>query len=382
MSNKEIKFKNLEELISLFDESLTDISVKEYDRLKSNLNNVLMNKGFIEQPTDEKYSDLEGIELFKSNSTIEKKLRLRASKIYDNISLMNDMFFQEVASSSNVLPQEIINAVLGSGYKVIECRTQVRLTNSGSKNIVLDCVTINENGDTVNIEIQNATKDFSDKRTRFYLSSLDLRFLSPGDKYEKLPPTTIIVLYSHDPKKQNLPLYRFKRSCVDETGNIIRGKDGEEITFNDEQEIFYINCAYKGDYHNEELVDLIHDMKCTDSLFYNNNISKAVTEYKNKFKERMVSMSVETILRRLDMTNEELMEEGIEKGIEIGEKKGIEIGEKKGIEIGETNFIEKVKSYVSMDYSYEEAFLMAERDRNKDSTTKNNDFFMKDMEDF
>ena len=93
-------------------------------------------------------------------------------------------------------------------------------------------------------------------------------------------------------------------------------------------------------------------------------------------------MSVETILRRLDMTNEELMEEGIEKGIEIGEKKGIEIGEKKGIEIGETNFIEKVKSYVSMDYSYEEAFLMAERDRNKDSTTKNNDFFMKDMEDF
>ena len=173
---------------------------------------------------------------------------------------------------------------------------EVILNKSGKRATRLDAWAKTKDQRIFDMEMQNeGHQDSMPKRSRYYQGMLDRPLLRSGKRtrYRDLPSTTIIFITQEDIFQKDLARYTFTEQCEEVAG--LKLDDG--IT-----KIFLNMTSKKG---SPELISLLQYMKNTD-------IDNPEIEVKESEEWEAVKMDI------LDV--------GIQRGMELGRKQGIEQG--------------------------------------------------------
>ncbi len=134
--------------------------------------------------------------------------------------------------------------------EVTESKGQVPIKNLQGRSVRLDIKAKDKTGKLYNIEVQRDDKGASEKRARHNSAMIDANVLLPREDVSNLPETYVIFITEHDIFKCGLPLYHIDR--------IIKENN---MTFQDESHIIYVNGEYEGD---DPIGDLMHDFACVN----------------------------------------------------------------------------------------------------------------------
>ena len=182
--------------------------------------------------------------------------RVRSMRLFD------DEFMSAVFSDDIETTQLLIRILLNrNDLTVTKSMSQVQKTNLFGKSVKLDVVAEDIFKTEYNIEIQRADAGAGARRIRYHQAMLDSHTLQKGGSYKELPNLYIIFILEHDIFERGLPVYR-----VDKTLNI-QDKNGNNLPFDDDCNIMYVNGEYKGD---NPLGRLMHDFSTAnaDEMFY------------------------------------------------------------------------------------------------------------------
>lgn len=204
---------------------------------------------------------------------------------------------------------------------------QVILNKSGKRAIRLDAWALAEDDRQFDMEMQNDTdQDSIPKRSRFYQGLMDSPVLKSGKKtrYRQLPSSTIIFITQDDIFKKDLAKYTFTEQCEEVEG--LKLEDGTIKIF--------LNMTSKNG--SKELISLLQYMKRTD-------INNPAVEVKD---ERLLELDkIVTEVRESEeweAVRMDILDVGINKGMEIGREQGIELGREQGMELGREQGIQAV----------------------------------------
>ena len=182
--------------------------------------------------------------------------RVRSMRLFD------DEFMSAVFSDDIETTQLLIRILLNrNDLTVTKSMSQVQKTNLFGKSVKLDVVAEDIFKTEYNIEIQRADAGAEARRIRYHQAMLDSHTLQKGGSYKELPNLYIIFILEHDIFERGLPVYR-----VDKTLNI-QDKNGNNLPFDNDCNIMYVNGEYKGD---NPLGRLMHDFSTAnaDEMFY------------------------------------------------------------------------------------------------------------------
>lgn len=188
---------------------------------------------------------------------------------------------------------------------------EVILNKSGKRAIRLDVWAKTKDQRIFDMEMQNeGHQDSMPKRSRYYQGMLDRPLLRSGKRtrYRDLPSTTIIFITQEDIFQKDLARYTFTEQCEEVAG--LKLDDG--IT-----KIFLNMTSKKG---SPELISLLQYMKNTD-------IDNPEIEVKD---ERLLEL--DRIVNEVKESEEweavkmDILDVGIQRGMELGRKQGIEQG--------------------------------------------------------
>ena len=119
-------------------------------------------------------------------------------ELVQEFNLTSDLFagkvFEDVGAS-----QELCRILLRDQSVVLRSvRTQYVIRNLETHSMELDILAERDSGDMVGIEIQMYEETAPFKRTRYYLSGIDMSILEKGKDYDKLPAVTMVYLTKED----------------------------------------------------------------------------------------------------------------------------------------------------------------------------------------
>ena len=122
----------------------------------------------------------------------EKRRRLQ------EFSLTSDLFASKVFEDVGAC-QELCRILLRERSITIQSvRTQYVIRSLETHSMELDILAEKNNGDVIGIEIQMYEETAPFKRTRYYLSGIDMSILEKGKDYDKLPAVTMVYLTKED----------------------------------------------------------------------------------------------------------------------------------------------------------------------------------------
>ena len=182
--------------------------------------------------------------------------RVRAMRLFD------DEFMSAVFSNDIEVTQLLIRILLNrNDLTVTKSMSQVQKTNLFGKSVKLDVVAEYIFKTEYNIEIQRADAGAGARRIRYHQAMLDSHTLQKGGSYKDLPNLYIIFILEHDIFEKGLPVYRVNKSLN------IQDKQGNNLPFDDDCNIMYVNGEYKGD---DPLGRLMHDFSTAnaDEMYY------------------------------------------------------------------------------------------------------------------
>ncbi len=196
---------------------------------------------------------------------------------------------------------------------------QVVLNKSGKRAIRLDAWALDWENRQFNMEMQNDTSgDDVRKRSRFYQSMIDTPVLKAGKetRYKNLPSTVIIFIMRDDIFGKDLALYTFGERC----------EEVPDLPLEDGTTKIFVNMTSLNG--RPDLVSLLQYMKHTtldnpDIIVRDERIlelDRIVSEVKQSEEWEAVKMNI--------------LEIGLQQGIERGMKQGLEQGLKQGVEQG------------------------------------------------
>ena len=113
-------------------------------------------------------------------------------------NLTSDLFagkvFEDVEAS-----QELCRILLRDQSVVLQSvRTQYVIRNLENRSMELDILAERDSGDMIGIEIQMYEETAPFKRTRYYLSGIDMSILEKGKDYGELPAVTMVYITKKD----------------------------------------------------------------------------------------------------------------------------------------------------------------------------------------
>lgn len=145
-------------------------------------------------------------------------------KTIKDLNLLDSFLFSEATENpenAKLIACIIINRVLGWNVENIhvEAEKQYHGISIGNRGIRLDLqVTEKENEKTVriyDIEPNVYYEKFLARRSRYYLSLTDSKFLQTGEEYENLPDYFTIWILPYDPFGDNRMIYTIKNMVVE-----------------------------------------------------------------------------------------------------------------------------------------------------------------------
>ena len=223
------------------------------------------------------------------------------------LRLMDDDFMTKCFEDAPECVELVLRIVLEiPDLTVIEARTQAAMANLINRSVRLDILAEDSAGRRINVEVQRSDKGAGRKRARFHSSMIDAGLLDRGDDFESLPETYVVFITERDVIGRGEAVYRFDR-CDLRTGE----------SFGDGAHIVYVNGAFRDQ---SPVGWLMHDFFCADpAQMYYETLAKR-TYY---FKE---GEGVSKMCRAF----EELLEEGMERGLKKGQintaRKLLELG--------------------------------------------------------
>ena len=182
--------------------------------------------------------------------------RVRAMRLFD------DELLSAVFSGNIEVTQLLIRILLNrNDLTVTKSITQFEKRNLFGRSVKLDVVAEDIFKTEYNIEIQRADAGAGAKRIRYHQAMLDSHTLRKGGTFKDLPNLFIIFILEHDIFERGNPIYRVNKTLD------IKDKDGNNLPFDDDCNIMYVNGEYRGD---DPLGKLMHDFSTSnaDEMYY------------------------------------------------------------------------------------------------------------------
>ena len=242
--------------------------------------------------------------------------------VWEELQISNDFIFGKVMQDPK-LCKELLQRIL-PGLKIDhieypETQKAIR-PDIDAKSVRLDVYVEDGKGTVYDIEMQVGMSKELPKRTRYYQSLLDMRMIDKGEPYKKLKPSYIIFICPFDQFGMGRHIYTFENIC----------KEDKSVLLNDGTTKIFLNAKGTMDDVSPELkafLDYVAGKKPADPF-----VDELEEAGKNARKNREWRHEYMTLLMR----DQENIEMGMEKGMEIGKAEGIiETGLDFGLSEGE-----------------------------------------------
>ena len=119
-------------------------------------------------------------------------------KLVQEFNLTSDLFASKVFEDVDAC-RELCRILMRDQSVVLKnVRTQYVIRNLETHSMELDILAERDNGEIVGIDIQMYSETAPLKRTRYYLSGIDMSILEKGKDYSELPAVTMVYLTKED----------------------------------------------------------------------------------------------------------------------------------------------------------------------------------------
>ena len=181
-------------------------------------------------------------------ATVKEKTVLEAyegkRELVQEFNLISDLFAGKVFEDIDAC-RELCGILLRDRTIILQSvRTQYVIRNLETHSMELDILAERDNGDVIGVEIQMYGEDAPLKRTRYYLSGIDMSILEKGRDYAELPGVTMVYLTKEDFIGNGRGYYLIERSTDD-------GKNPAG-TFRLEKEVVKVSNGIEERYYNLE----------------------------------------------------------------------------------------------------------------------------------
>ena len=226
-------------------------------------------------------------------------------QIIDNLTLFDDDLMSMVFDGNIPATELLLKIILRrDDIQVISVVGQKELENPivGGRNIRLDILVKDQQGNIFNVEVQRSNKGADERRARFHSSMIDSRMLKAGQEFKELLESYVILITQKDYFGHGLPIYTVNRH-LEELGEVF--KDGSHI--------IYVNGSYRGD---DPLGKLMYDFGCKDAEdMYYSELAKSVKHFKEEGGREVMCEAVEAYAARkaMKLTIEDAISFGIDK---------------------------------------------------------------------
>ena len=199
----------------------------------------------------------------ETKSTIETYEHQRQRTAIFNLT--SDLFAGKVFEDIGAC-QELCQILLQDEHIILKnVKTQYVIRNLENHSAELDILAEEISGNLINVELQMYKEPAPFKRTRYYLSNIDMSILEKGKPYYELPDVTIVYITQEDFIGSKIGYYGRNKST-----------DGQEITThldNGQYENFF-NLEYPTD--DVKINELLGYLKNSDPFYQTENFPRIV----------------------------------------------------------------------------------------------------------
>ena len=195
-------------------------------------------------------------------------------------NLTSDLFAGKVFEDIGAC-QELCRILLKTEHIILRnVKTQYVIRNLENHSVELDILAEEISGNLINVELQMYKDPVPLKRTRYYLSSIDMSILEKGKPYYELPDVTVVYITQED-------FIGGKRGHYDRN----RSANGQEITtcLDNGQHESYFNLEYPTD--DVKINELLGYLKNSDPFYQTENFPRIV-ERVNYFKVQKEGVTI------------------------------------------------------------------------------------------
>ena len=154
--------------------------------------------------------------------------------IYQKLNLSDDFLFSKVMQDEEILRLLLEKILMFPIKKVALVQYQrVMEIDPCAHGIRLDVYADDEAGTRYSVEMQKRNEYNIGKRSRYYLSIMDLDQLEKGVNYNRLKNTFVIFICLFDPFHRQKQKYTFERKCI----------EIDDLSLNDESSIVVLTNA-------------------------------------------------------------------------------------------------------------------------------------------
>lgn len=228
-----------------------------------------------------------------------------------NIRLIDDSFFEVFFKGDpkciEVVIHEIFKQLGHPLVRIQEVSVQEDLNALDKWTVRLDALATDEEGNLINIEVQQSVSSVLTKRARYHSAPLDTNSLERSSGFDALAETYVIFITEKDYRGKGLPAYQVERLYLE-----------DKTPFGDGTHIIFVNGEYRGD---DAIGNLMNDFFCTGA---NQMKNKVLADRMNFFKETAEGQrelsGIELVIANRNRAVGRA--EGRAEGIPVGEVKG------------------------------------------------------------
>lgn len=249
-------------------------------------------------------------------------------KPYDELELTDDFMFSYVMRNDKELCRQLLESILNFPIERIDYISSQETidTYASAKGVRLDIFAKNDSR-IFDVELQTSNKRDIPQRSRYYQSQMDTAILQKGQTYKELGNSYIIFLCTFDPFGYGQYIYSFQNSCT----------MLPELTLNDGAYKVFVNAYGTCGAIGEELKEFLHFLKSPGEFHTGANgelVNKAIIGVKEGRRNEEWRLIYMTLMTKYD----ELLAEGMERGLAEGRREGLRLGRQEGMAEGETRF--------------------------------------------
>lgn len=227
-------------------------------------------------------------------------------ELVQEFNLTSDLFAGKVFEDIDAC-RELCGILLQDREVMLKSvRTQYVIRNLETHSMELDILAERDNGDMIGVEIQMYEEDAPLKRTRYYLSGIDMSILEKGKDYAELPGVTMIYLTKEDFIEGGRGCYPVERRADGRKNTADIGNTQEDAinVSNGVMEWYYNLEHLTGDREADELLAYFKD---SDPCYRTETFPRIVERVRH-FKVRKEGVNI--LCEIVDRIREEGKEEG------------------------------------------------------------------------
>ncbi len=211
-----------------------------------------------------------------AKTKLSTEIKDELKKVIDDLPLFDDDLMSKVFDRNIEAAELLLRIVLERDdirVKSVRSQVELRSASANGRNIRLDVLAEDFDGNLFNAEVQRNPEGANAKRGRYHQSMMDSRLLMKRQDFESIKDTYVIFICEHDKFNQNKPIYHVEKT-IRETGE----------GYDDGAHILYVNGEYFG---NDDIGKLMHDFNCKNTKeFYFKPLADGVRHFKETEKGR------------------------------------------------------------------------------------------------